>query len=192
MAESVDSAMASSSLVLIDRMTLAGPSNTATFTDIPPSFGDLICIWSGAHDGTGNNQFVTMGVRFNGDAGENYVSARLSFDLGNSTPITNNNLSNNASVASGGMVGPENSGGWFQVPRYASGASKDVFGWGSMRDGLGTAPDDPPDPGNNSSRRFFIASGIWKNTAVVNSVRMWPSGLNFRAGATFFLFGTPK
>lgn len=149
-------------------------TNTTEFTDIPQIYRDLIILWRGSSDGTG--EIDSLGLRFNGDAGSNYDSV-----INRNTSAGNfSSSSGNFTVLRVGHVATGNSAGQIIIPHYRAGGPKYAYGT-SIGRGL-----------SGGSNLFTSwAGGRWTESPAVTDIRIWPSGQLWRFDASLTLIGIP-
>lgn len=134
-------------------------TNTTEFTSIPQTFQDLMIIWYGGSDGTG--EIDSLALRFNGDGGNNYIS-RLNR---NTAAHAFSSEAGTFSVLRAGYVGTDNGGGVVHIPHYAS----------TIR--LKFASGTSISRGDSGGDNMFCAQGggRWNSSAAISAIRLWPS-----------------
>lgn len=145
-------------------------TNTTEFTNIDQNYRDLMILWRGASDGSG--QIDSLALRFNGDGGDNYISAvnrnteAGDFSSGQGT----------FSVLRAGHVGTSNSCGVVHIPYY--GVPSNVQSYGSSAS-------------LSQAGNVFIttAGGRWSDSGPVTSIRIWVSGQLWRFEPHITLIG---
>lgn len=135
-------------------------TNTTEFTSIPQTFRDLMIIWYGGSDGTG--EIDSLALRFNGDGGNNYISTQNR----NTAASAFSSESGTFSVMRAGYVGTDNGGGVVHIPNYSS----------TIR--LKFAHGTTISRGDSGGANMFCAQGggRWNSSAAISAVRIWPSG----------------
>jgi hypothetical protein len=186
MAESVDTAIQAAGMSLIASAKLASSSNTFTFSSIPQNYSDLVIVWGGDSDVSGD--YAALGAVCNGDTTSgNYQSACRALNLMDTTNAkTSNGAQTTQTAMRLGWVGSDKSGGWLHFPEYSKTTQQKVaFGWGVAQKSSGTLSTA------TDRQTFAVGSGRWLSTSAITSIRLWPLGFMFEAGATFALFGVP-
>src|SRR5690554_965884 len=153
-----------SSVVVLDTINTGAGTNTTEFINIPQDYRDLIIVWQGASDGSG--QLDSLALRFNGDSGNNYHS-RLTRNLAAGGFQDNDGAGSNYtfSVLRAGYVGKLRSAGQIVIPNYAGSGQKFV-----------TATNAAVGQAAGANIFCVNAAGRWLGTAPISSIRIWPSG----------------
>lgn len=149
--------------------TLSTTTSTVTFSSISSSFTDLLLVFSG----TSTSSFTFLIARFNNDTGTNYSYTLLQGD-GSSASSTRG--SNTASPYVGlvntgtGAVGVYK----LQVMNYANTTTyKTLITNGGI-----------------ASNRVQAGVMLWRSTAAINRIDLFPDGGDsFASGSTFSLYG---
>jgi|SRR5690554_107368 len=152
-----------SSVVVLDTINTGAGTNTTEFINIPQDYRDLIIVWQGASDGSG--ELDSLALRFNGDSGNNYVS-RLSR---NTAPGEYTTSVGTFSVLRVGHVGTDatnRSAGTIWIPGYTTSGRKIAHGISNANGRSG---------GTNSAYTTQ-AGGYWTGTAPISIIRIWVSG----------------
>jgi hypothetical protein len=144
------------------------------FTSIPSTYKDLVVHFSVKSD---YNYTDTLWIHFNGDYSTNYNYQTFGANTG---ALTADRQSNQAQVYS---FIATNSGttnmftvGNFYIPDYTSSAYK-------------TINVEAGGPVNSINGNPFMAAGVWKNTSVINTIRLKVNGQQFLNGSSFYLYG---
>lgn len=150
-------------------------TNTTEFTSIPQTFRDLMIVWYGSSDGTG--EIDSLALRFNGDGGNNYISTQNR----NTAASAFSSESGTFSVMRAGYVGTDNSGGIVHIPNYSS----------TIR--LKFAHGTSISRGDSGGTNMFCAQGggRWNSSAAISAVRIWPSGQLWSITPHITLIGIP-
>lgn len=166
-----------SSMVVLDVIDTGGGGNSTEFVNIPQTYRDLIILWQGASDGTG--EIDTLALRFNSDGGDNYHS-RLTRNLAAGDFMSTDGASSSYtfSVLRAGYVGTLRSAGVISIPSYRGSGQKYAHGTNiAVGDSAGT-------------NIFAVtAGGRWTGTAAITSVRIWPSGQLWQGNPSLTLIG---
>lgn len=155
--------VSASSMVVLDTIDTGGGGNTTEFVNIPQTYRDLIIMWQGCSDGTG--EIDSLAIRFNSDGGDNYVS-RLSRNTAAGAYTT---AQGTFSLIRAGHVGTHasrRSAGTVWIPNYAA------TGINKLAHGVSNATGQSL--GDNSAYTSQ-AGGYWTGTAAISSVRVWVS-----------------
>lgn len=158
----------------IDYITDGIGTNTTEFVNIPQNFKDLLLLWTGQSDGSG--EIDSLALRFNGDGGNNYIS-RLTRNTSTDTYST---TSGTFSVLRGGYVGTTRGVGAVWIPSYSLTLNKYIHGSNFARGQSG---------GNNTFT--CTAGGHWTGTAAIDSIRVWVSSQLWASLPKLLLIGFP-
>ena len=163
---------AGSTYTPIATYTATGSVASYTFSSIPSTYTDLILVAqtivsSGA-------SFSDVFLRFNGDTGSNYSNTYL---LGLSPSSAVSGRAANVTVADSGYL-TSNSGNpntrIIQLMNYSNTTTnKTVISRGS----------------SVNSGQVISYVNLWRNTAAINSIILFPQSGNYAAGTTFTLYG---
>ena len=147
--------------------TLGSTASSYTFSSIPNTYTDLVLI----ANAVGSASDVSIEVYFNGDNSSGLYSETI-LDGNGSSVTTGRETSVNAMAL--GSVGTSQSTSIIQIQNYSNNIT--------YKTGLGR--------GNNTVTRVRAYAGLWRNTAVINSLSVYLSGsATFSAGSTFTLYG---
>jgi hypothetical protein len=150
----------------IATQTLGSASSSVTFSSIPSTYTDLILVFNGSSaSGTPD-----LCARFNGDSGTNYSRTFL---VGDGTSATSGRSSSQASFVPGGVPNATNSTTVFNIMNYANSTT---YKTAICRDTL---------PANYTAATV----GLWRSTAAITSIELFPSANSFITGSTFTLYG---
>jgi hypothetical protein len=151
------------SVTVLGTINSGSGTNTTEFSGIDQTYRDLIIMWKGASDGSG--EIDSLALRFNGDTGDNYVS-RLSRNEAAGTYTSSQGL---FSVLRAGHVGTNStsrSAGTIWIPAYTSTIR-------TVAHGISNATGQS---GGDNSAYTTQAGGYWTGTAAVTTIRIWVSG----------------
>ena len=155
---------AGSTYTPIATTTLGSAAASYTFSSIPSTYTDLVLVVAGT---AGTDE--TIGVRFNGDTGNNYSETAISGDGSSATSFRETNLTR----AHVGTIGSTQSVSIINIMNYSNTTTnKTVLG-----------------RGNYSGARVRTWVALWRNTAAINTVYVDAIGATFAAGSTFTLYG---
>jgi hypothetical protein len=153
--------------IAIATTTLSSVATTIVFNSIPATYTDLRLVFRGLPAGG----FV--GLRLNGDTGNNYSTTLLYAD---GSTLSSTRYSNNNSVVLGD-----------NVPYItACLCVADIFSYaGSTYKTVLTELNDDYGSGGYIERDV----SLWRNTAAITSLTIWDGGSNFSVGTTATLYG---
>lgn len=152
--------------------TLSSAASSITFSGIPSTYTDLKLVFVGTTTLNGE----TMYYRFNGDSGTNYSITQL---YGTGTSVATRSLTSATQLSttygySLHDVTPQYI--FIEILSYSGSRNKVTIG--------AHAGD------NNGAGGVDVTSGLWRNTAVINSIFMFASGgTTFKSGTTATLYG---
>ncbi len=173
-------AASTSSYESISSQTLASNTATVTFSSIPATYASLQLRYIARSTTTGSTVGDNIFINLNSDTGANYVYHQL---LGDGATA-----SANAGTAETKLN--------FQnaLPRNTVTAS--IFGVGvlDLLDYASTTKNKTArifygTDTNSAEGKIYLASGLWINTAAVNSITLAPQSNSFLSGSTFALYG---
>jgi hypothetical protein len=156
-------ALAASNIKVLGTINSGAGTNTTEFSGIDQTYRDLIIMWRGASDGSG--EIDSLALRFNGDTGDNYVS-RLSRNEAAGTYTSSQGL---FSVLRAGHVGTHStsrSAGTIWIPAYTSTIR-------TVAHGISNATGQS---GGDNSAYTTQAGGYWTGTAAISTIQIWVSG----------------
>ena len=166
-----------SSFESIATATGTGSSGTITFSSIPSTYASLQIRVMTRSSSTGRN----IQVRFNSDTGANYVQHNM---RGNGAT---------AAAASGVSV-TEIEAGWIAT----SADSTNVMGVSliDVHDYASTTKNKTlraisglDNNGGTTNERIYLYSGLWMNTAAINSISLISNSGNWTTSSVFSLYG---
>lgn len=145
--------------------TASGTISDYTFTSISGTYTDLVIVWNGKCTGGG----TSIDMQFNSDTGSNYSNTRLN---GTGSSATSDRTSSQTATRSG-LISTADSMGIIQIQNYSNSTTyKTQINRAGQSDGWVTA-----------------GVGLWRSTAAITSVKLFPSGASFTSGTTFTLYG---
>lgn len=158
-------------------------SSSVTFNNIPQNYTDLVLIIVSKQAGATGS--IRYDLRFNGDSGSNYSTARL---WGNGTgPSADRFTSQNAiDVAFLGGTDGDFGTSTVNIMNYSSSFMNKtvIYQWGSA--------------GSSSASRYILSgAGLWRSTAPITTLSVTVAANTMASGSTFTLYGierskTPK
>ena len=156
--------------------TLGSANNSITFSSIPSTYTDLRVIITPLANAT----VYYMAIQLNGDTGSNYSFTSL---YGNGSSATSNRQTSQTEI---GVI-------WFNgatttIPAFAT---IDLFSYASSTNKTVLATNSAD---NNGSGTVEIHVGLWRNTAAINSIKLFDTsaGRQMAAGTTATLYGILK
>jgi len=175
---------------LIAKTTLGSSATLVTFSNIPSTFTDVVCMMSTRSQNTGGTTDDIVTMYFNGST-SGYTSRRL-VGLGTSGVLSDTISNNNTGAAgsrliAGGTTGSNGTtntfgNGYVYIPNYAGSTNKSVSGEGAGEHNAGLAV-------------IIASAGLWSNTAAITSITFdlyYSFAAGFAANSSFFLYGITK
>lgn len=147
--------------------TIPSAQANYTFSSIPSTYTDLICVVNGNVVTSADASFY---FRFNSDTGTNYSYTRLE---GNGTSATSYRSSNDT-AGSAGFIG--NTGNPINTLHVMNYANTTTYKTTIAR-------------GNNSNYFAMSSVSLWRSTAAVTSITFFSNGGNLSTGMTLTLYG---
>ncbi len=145
-------------------VTLGSSASSVTFSNIPATYRDLILVVQ-----TTMNFAAGVGVRFNGDTGNNYSSVTMQ---GNGS-VTNSYSWTSQNNGFYGVLYDSLNNAVIQVMDYSATDKHKTF--------LARS--------NNSANLVRAHATRWANTAAITSMTLMADGASYASGSTFNLFG---
>ena len=155
----------------IATQTLTGTSSGITFSSIPSTYTDLVLVATGLFSAQQSYR-----MQFNSDTGTNYSSTLLEGNgtAANSYRYSNQNYFWTMNSMTGDSTAP--SPNIFNIMNYSNTTTnKTVLARENASGGTY--------PGTGAG------VGLWRSTAAINTVLIYPGGGTFNAGSTFTLYG---
>lgn len=151
-----------------------------TFSSIPGTYRHLLLQLVGLGDATSGTGGTTLQMQMNGDTGSNYDTVSDDLSASGTDGVQA------FSVASMGFHYFENASG----SAYPTAVAAWIYdyartAWNKMMSATGVMAYQSSSVG----MRNKLASGMWKSTAAVTSLTIFPSGGNFAVGTVATLFG---
>lgn len=153
--------------------------SSITFNNIPQTFTDLKLVASTRCDGATID--VLGALRFNGDTGSNYSDTNI---YGNGSSALSGRHSSNSFSYALETNGTSSTSSTFSnneiyLPNYTSSNYKQY-----INDSIAETNGSTTNSGNN------LLAGLWRNSAAITSVTIFPGGeYNFAQYSTFSLYG---
>jgi hypothetical protein len=172
--------VASGSFESIQTFALASNTATVTFSSIPSTYKHLQLRYRGRSTTTGTAVGDDLYIRFNSDTGSNYAFHQL--------------LGEGSSPSAGGSATQTYIQAANALPR--NGVTANVFGVGifDLHDYASTTKNKTSrmfygTDVNGTEGKVYLSSGLWMNTAAVNTITLSPQSNLFLSGSTFSLYG---
>jgi len=153
----------------INTYTLGSSSSAITFSSIPATYTDLILVYNGKTTANG----VNLQIRLNSDSGTNYSRTALSNYLTSVESTRQTNATQYNTDPAGGSDASTISMGITQFFNYSNTTTNKTM---MTRDGL-------------TSQGLDATVGLWRNTAAINTIYIFPTSGAFDTGSTFTLYG---
>lgn len=148
--------------------TLSTNTASVTFSSISGSYTDLVLV---INAGTSNASEVDCLVRLNDDTGSNYSNTYL---YGNGTSAVSGRNTNGNVGSAGYPIRPTLVSNIItQFQNYSNTTTYKTFiGKGGAADSM-----------------YLTTVNLWRNTAAITKILIYPSSGNFLSGSTFTLYG---
>lgn len=151
----------------IASINLGTATGTVTFTSIPGTYTDLVCIING-YDVPGNG-YLTMQI--NGDTGANYSRLTMS---GNGSTTTS--IRTTGSTVLYPTIGTSSTNIGGDIISFANYSNTNIFKTMFFR-------------GNQTGSAVVAQVNLWRSTSAITSVSFSGAGGNIASGTTFDLYG---
>ena len=150
----------------IASITLGAATSSVTFSSIPQTYTDLVCVINGKTTADAN-----ITVQFNSDTATNYSGTFL---YGNGSTATSARQSSVASIGAGGISSASQEQGTniIQIMNYANTTTNKTL--------LARA---------NNSAFVQLRVGLYRSTSAITSCTLNADGTTFMTGTTFNLYG---
>lgn len=145
--------------------TLGSNTSSVTFSSISGSYTDLVLVVAGTlTTGTDN-----IALQFNSDTGTNYS---VTYILGDGS-VASSNRSSNIANAGRCVMGTSSSSTIYSINNYSNSTTyKTVLGRGGM-----------------ASYGVDARVSLWRNTAAITSILVFPTSYQFATGCVLTLYG---
>jgi len=151
----------------IASITLGATASSVTFSSIPSTYTDLVLVASTTNTSAAGNNLM----RLNSDTGSNYSRTRLT---GNGTSATTGRGTSETTLYFGDTGNPSNfSTTIYHLMNYANTTTNKTI---LARSGAGDV-------------QVHLVTGLWRNTAAINTILLYPESNNYSSGSTFNLYG---
>jgi hypothetical protein len=151
----------------IARQVLASATTSVTFNSFS-GYTDLVLVYNGTVTATGKD----IRFQFNGDTAGNYSYTNVG---GNGSTASSGRLANSTYIPTYALVGTSTSPATIAI-NILNYSNTTTFKTSLVR--TSDAPSE-----------VQAYAGLWRNTAAINSIRIFPNTDNFAAGSTFTLYG---
>lgn len=166
--------MATNTYVALETTTLGSNTQYVEFTSIPQTYTDLIIVCNAKDSGGGTVNTNAQVGNSTYDTGSNYSWTWLG---GSGTTAASGRGSNVSSYYTGAISTTSNSPTILQFMNYANTTTyKTMLSRNSLADA-------------SSGQSVSAWVGLWRSTAAINQIRVFPGGQTFAAGSTFTLYG---
>lgn len=150
---------------LIDQTTLSSSAASVTFSSIPQIYEDLIIEVCGTCTVDAQNVYI----RLNGDTGNNYSYTRITGNGTTAASLRDSNIPYGVTCDIGSTINSSQ----IQIMSYSSASvNKTIL-----------------ENGGIASSRVTAYVNLWRSTAAVTTVLLYPSSGSFASGTTVRLFG---
>jgi hypothetical protein len=173
-----------STYTLIKGETIGSTAASYTFSAIPSTYTDLVIRASLKTDSTATSTYAGW-LKFNGTGSNSYSVTRLN-TLSNSSSAVYSDRSSNANEIQSIIINSSNAlftnvfnSSEFYIPSYTASQNKPVSLYSVAEMNNTTGYD-----------LSSTAAGLWRNTAAITSIGVFPlGGTNFASGSSFYLYG---
>jgi len=163
---------AGATYVPIATQTLGSSASTVTFSSIPQTYTDLICVTQNTSL-TNNPSYVYIYAQFNGDTGNNYSTTSLS---GDGSSATSHRFSNRGDINMAYTASPNSTAPDTNILQIMNYSNTTTYKTALSRAGRANGGTD-------------ATVGLWRNTAAITSLVIGVGSDSFATGSTFTLFG---
>ena len=169
-------------MIPIQSITLTGSAASVTFTGIPQTYTDLVVRMS-IRDNSSYYANILFAV-LSGDSGTNYSQTRLY--AADNVAASGRRSSTAGMIIEDAAEGSTNTANTLSsvemiIPNYTGSGYKPL----AITSAVET---------NTASTNYMLTAqaGLWRNSAAVSSIMLYPSSANFVSGSTFHLYGIKK
>lgn len=148
----------------IATVTLGSSASDITFSSIPGTYTDLVLVFNGTNSGAAN-----LNIQVNSDTGTNYSFTAM-YGTGSSYA---SNRGTSTTYLRAGYITTSQSGSVVQFQNYSSSAIYKTL----------------------LARQFVVggdvesSTSLWRNTAAITSIKVYPSSGTFASGSTATIYG---
>lgn len=152
----------------IASQTVGTATNSITFSSLPQNYTDLILVISGGMDTTTG---YALSVQVNGDTGSNYSTTYL---IGNGSTTYSGVYSTQPAMYLGAPAKNTLDGAYIlQFQNYSNSATNKTV--------LART--------NSAALSTWASVSLWRNTAPITSIKIYPETANWLSGTTFTIYG---
>lgn len=150
----------------IATQTLGSSQSSYTFSSIPSTYTDLIIVAAIKNNSGDGASYMQV----NGDTGTNYNSTVINGDGTSATSVRQSSTGN-------GMLATrcDATNFWINTVQIQNYANTSTYKSALWR--------------NNDGSYVVAGVGVWRSTAAISSVTLYPNGASYVAGSTFTLYG---
>ena len=159
--------------------TLGSAQSSITFSSISASYTDLVVVLSNVVCSVNSsNLLLAVGTGNSIDGGSNYSYTNLT---GDGTTARSNRASNQTKILIGYWQAASNSTSYpsqaiYHIQNYSNTTTyKTVIGRGTVV--------------NSTGGEVSAVVGLWRNTAAINTIQLYPDTGNYNAGTIATLYG---
>lgn len=169
-----------SSRQLIASQTLGTAAASVTFSAIPGTYKDLIVRMSTRTDRLNDANMISLFLNQD-EVSPTTTSSHTRVESNGATASSSRN-SNTSSIAGSWTSTANNTTSTFgsqeiYIPSYAVAQNKPVSIFAFQETNAATPS------------RSAASAGLWRDTAAVSTIYLYPQGFNFVAGSSFYLYG---
>ena len=155
--------------VPIASVTLSAAASSVILSDIPQTYTDLVLIVYTPSNSTNDDMYL----QYNSDTGSNYSNTTL---RGNGTTASSTRGSNTTGARFSDLSSPTTSTSNTAIIHIMNYANTTTYKTNISRS-------------NNASTGVDSMATLWRNTAAITSVKVYPASGNMASGSTFTLYG---
>ena len=157
-----------STLTPISTQTLSANTASITFSGIPQTYTDLVLVMNG---GMNTTTGFALSVELNGDSSNSYSATHI---FGNGSSASSGRYTNNPAMYLGAPALNNLNGNFIlQFENYSNVTTNKTV--------LART--------NAAANSVWASVGLWRNTAAITSIRLYPETASWLSGSTFTLYG---
>ena len=158
----------------IASISLSASASSVTFSGIPQTYTDLVCVISGKEDvATGAGYGYVLGMQYNSDTGSNYSVTRLD---GNGSSASSDRFTNQTSFDIGYYGGTGYTGFSTSIIQIMNYSNSTTYKTGLIRDGWA-----------DLWTRANV--NLWKSTSAITTISFHTTNTNFEVGTNVTIYG---
>lgn len=170
-----------STYTLISSNVLSSSAASVTFSAIPSTYTDLVLRMSIRN--TSASGWNRSTIRFNGDTATNYSRTLLTGGWDGSSIIAESGRTSNDTSLSMPLEDSSVASIWASdevyIPNYTVAQNKPISNF-SVAEANSTS---------TSNWLIEVTSGLWRNTAAINTILLTCAGGSYTSGSSFYLYG---